>query len=30
MTGGQERSDPGNMTGGQERSDPGNMTRPCT
>ncbi|MGH3584208.1 MAG: nuclear transport factor 2 family protein, partial [Mycobacterium sp.] len=26
VTGGQERSDPGNGTGGQERSDPGNGT----
>jgi len=24
-TGGQERSDPGNVVGGQERSDPGNV-----
>jgi predicted amidohydrolase YtcJ len=27
QTGGQERSDPGNLTGGQERSDPGSLTR---
>ncbi len=28
MSGGQERSDPGNVSGGQERSDPGNVSGP--